>query len=275
MKTFDYLIVGCGLAGIAFAEQLRVNNKSFLIFDNGSQRSSQVAAGMYNPVILKRFTKVWKVKEQLNLALPMYQKLEKERDINIDYKLKLLRRFASIEEQNLWFEASDSPMLEDFMKPELIKYSNDYVKSEYHFGEVLGAGRIDTKKLISAYKSDLLENHQLLQETFDYNALNNDSNVISYRNFNAKHIIFAEGFGIKKNPFFKDIPLNGTKGEVLTIRAKDLKLEPTIKSSVFVIPLGKDLYKVGSTYNHNDKTNERTEQAKQEIISKLKSFIKL
>ena len=87
MKKVDYIIVGCGLASIAFCEQLRVNNKSFVVFDNNSQKSSRVAAGLYNPVILKRFSEVWKAKEQLELALPLYDKIEKDLNIQINYKI--------------------------------------------------------------------------------------------------------------------------------------------------------------------------------------------
>ena len=64
MKNVDYIIVGCGFAGVAFCEQLIAANKSFLVFDNKSQQSSVVAGGLYNPVVLKRFTSVWKSKEQ-------------------------------------------------------------------------------------------------------------------------------------------------------------------------------------------------------------------
>ena len=59
----DYIIVGSGLAGIAFCEQLKAHNKTFFVFDNGSQQSSLVAGGLYNPVILNRFTKVWRSRE--------------------------------------------------------------------------------------------------------------------------------------------------------------------------------------------------------------------
>ena len=113
MRSYDYIIVGCGLAGIAFIEKLKVNNKSFLVFDDASQKSSVVAAGLYNPVALKRFNKVWKSTEQLDLALPMYIKIESDLNVQIDYKLKILRRFSSTEEQNLWFEASEKPGLKD------------------------------------------------------------------------------------------------------------------------------------------------------------------
>ena len=35
----DYIIVGSGLAGIAFAETLLQHNKSFVVFENQSQNS--------------------------------------------------------------------------------------------------------------------------------------------------------------------------------------------------------------------------------------------
>jgi len=54
----DYIIVGLGLAGLSFAEELFQNNKSFMVFEDNSQKSSLVAGGVYNPVILKRFTPV-------------------------------------------------------------------------------------------------------------------------------------------------------------------------------------------------------------------------
>ena len=63
----DYLIIGSGLAGIAFAETAMQNNKTVLVVDNHSQNSSVIAAGLYNPVILKRFSQVADAEEQLLL----------------------------------------------------------------------------------------------------------------------------------------------------------------------------------------------------------------
>src|SRR5690606_1277303 len=66
----------------------------------------------------------------------------------------------------------------------------------------------------------------------------------------------------------------GTKGELLTIKAPDLKEERVIKSSVFIIPLGEDQYRIGATYNPKDKSNLPTGVAKQELLNKLNSFLK-
>ncbi|WP_426431156.1 NAD(P)/FAD-dependent oxidoreductase [Winogradskyella sp. HB-48] len=274
MKQVDYIIVGCGLASIALCEQLRANNKSFIVFDDGSQQSSIVAAGLYNPVILKRFSEVWKAKEQLDIALPVYKKIEEDLNIKIDYKLRLLRRFSSIEEQNLWFNASDKPKLEKYLSTQLVKNNNDAIDAAFGFGEVLHAGRLDTKKLISSYKDFLKQNQSLIEDSFVHQKLQIESTLVIYENIKAKQIVFAEGFGVKKNPYFKYIPLNGTKGEVLIIKAPELKIDYGVKSSVFIIPLENDLYAVGATYNWTDKSNQPTEEGKQELISKLKTFLK-
>ena len=274
MKQVDYIIVGCGLASIAFCEQLRANDKSYVVFDDSSQQSSIVAAGLYNPVILKRFSEVWKAKEQLDIALPVYKKIEEDLNIKIDYKLRLLRRFSSIEEQNLWFNASDKPKLEPYLSTQLVNNNNNAIDAPFGFGEVLHAGRLDTEKLISAYKDFLNQNQSLIKDSFIHQKLQVEFTLVSYEDVEAKQIVFAEGFGVKKNPYFNHIPLNGTKGEVLIVKAPQLKIDYGVKSSVFIIPLENDLYAVGATYNWTDKSNQPTEDGKQELISKLKTFLK-
>ena len=75
------------------------------------------------------------------------------------------------------------------------------------------------------------------------------------------------------NPFFSKLPLDGTKGELLLIIAPNLNLDVIMKSSIFVLPIGNDLYKVGATYNWEDKTNIPTEAAKKELTNNLKELI--
>ena len=274
MKEVDYIIVGCGLASIAFCEQLRANDKSFVVFDDSSQKSSIVAAGLYNPVVLKRFSEVWKAKDQLKLALPLYAKLEKDLNIKIDYKLRILRRFTSIQEQNKWFNASDKPSLETFLSTQLVKNINPEIDAPFGFGEVLHAGRLDTETLITSYRQFLRENDCLREMSFKHHKIQFEGNTIQYKNIITKQIVFAEGFGVKQNPFFNQIPLAGSKGELLTIKASDLKIDYAIKSSVFVIPIGDDLYNVGATYDNDDKSNVPTEKAKEALLTKVKTFIK-
>ena len=269
----DFVVIGNGLAGISFSEQLRVHQKSFVVFDNASQQSSSVAGGLYNPVVLKRFTPVWKSKEQLEIALALYNSIEREFKIKIDYKIPVLRKFVSREEQNDWFSASDKPKLSEFLSTNLVKNKNTSIDAPYGFGEVLQTGRIDVFTLMETYKTHLLEQKRFFETEFLYDELEILKDGFQYFDIKAKHIVFTEGYGIKNNKFFKDLPLIGTKGELLTIHAPDLKLDYVIKSAVFIIPLGNDLYKIGSTYNWSDRSNNVTEEAKEELLSKLNRFI--
>lgn len=270
----DYLIVGLGLAGISFCEELERNEKSFNVVSDDSQTSSVVAGGLYNPVTLKRFTLAWNAMEQLQLALPFYTHLEKKLKVQLDYKVPILRRFATINEQNLWFEASDKPHLSHFITAKIQANNNPNIEAPYGYGEVLHTGRIDTSVLVAHYKQYLIEQHLILRERFNFEALKLQNGLLEYQGIRAKKIVFATGFGIKNNPYFSYLPLNGTKGELLTIKAPELKEERVIKSSVFIIPLGHDLYRVGATYKWKDKSNAPTEESKKELLQKLNTFLK-
>ena len=72
----DTLIVGFGIAGLNFAEQLRRHKKSFVVMAPMKESASHLAAGIINPTVLKRFNPVWKAEVFLDFALPLYNNLE-------------------------------------------------------------------------------------------------------------------------------------------------------------------------------------------------------
>ncbi|RAV29678.1 NAD(P)/FAD-dependent oxidoreductase [Sinomicrobium soli] len=270
--TTDYIVVGLGLAGLAFCEQLRTHNRSFVVFDGTLQQSSQVAGGVYNPVVLKRFTAAWRSGEQLQEALPFYRTLEEYLSRKLVYPMPVYRRFTSAEEQNMWFEAADRPELSPFLSDELDYRPISCVDAPYGFGVVNHTGRIAVGSMIEAYR-DTLGSERLRRENLDYHALSFTDEGVVYKEFRARHIVFAEGYAMTDNPLFNYLPLKGAKGEVLTIKAPDLDLENILKSSVFLIPLGSDHYLVGATYNWTDKTNAVTEEGRKELLEKLDKII--
>lgn len=269
----DYIIVGLGLAGLAFAEELINANKTFLVFEDDSQTSSLVAGGVYNPVVLRKFTAVWKAAEQLDLALLFYEKLEEKLNQKFDEKFVIKRAFKSIEEQNNWFAASDNPILKQFLNPNIQIKKFDGVVGDFGFGTVNQTGRIDTLKLVKAYRKFLTDNNLIRFEKFEHLQLNLSSETILYKDLECTNVVFCEGFGVKKNPFFNDLPLEEAKGELITIHAPKLDIDFLLKSTLFLIPLGNNKYKVGATFNHTDKSSAPTESGKSELIEKLKKVI--
>ncbi len=67
--------------------------------------------------------------------------------------------------------------------------------------------------------------------------------------------------------------MDGTKGELLIIKAPNLDLDVIVNTSVFILPLGNDLFKVGATYNWKDKTDDPTEEGKQELVERIKEIL--
>ncbi|WP_166920316.1 NAD(P)/FAD-dependent oxidoreductase [Flavobacterium poyangense] len=269
----DYLIIGSGLAGISFAELALTNHKTILVIDDKSQISSRVAGGLYNPVILKRFSEVWKAQEQLDLMDKFYNQVETKLQTKFNFRLPILRKFFSIEEQNNWFSASDKPLLTNFLSTKLIFKKYTGIDSPFDYGEVLHTGYVDTGLLLDKYQEYLIQNKWLLQESFEYDKLIVGDDLVTYKGIQARNVIFAEGFGLHANPFFQDLPLDGTKGELFIIKAPDLDLDVIVNTSVFILPLGDDLYKVGATYNWQDKTAAPTEEGRAELTERIQEII--
>ena len=273
MKEVDYIVVGLGLAGLAFTRELEKNNKSFIVFDNDSQQSSKVAGGMYNPVILKRFTPVWDATNQLKIALPFYQDLEKLLGNKYDIPLDIGRLLTSVEEQNNWFATCDHPALSEYMIPEIDYTQYKGINSPFGYGKLKNTGRVHTELLLADYKNYLINKQQFIEESFEYNSIDIQQGKVVYKNFEATKIVFCEGYGIKQNPFFNYLPLNEAKGELLTIESSDLKIDFVLKSGVFILPLGEQKYLIGATFNWKDKTNMPTKEGKNVLVEKLNKII--
>lgn len=269
----DFIIVGAGLAGISFAETALLNNKTFTVISDDSQNSSSVAAGLYNPVILKRFSLPQDAAIHLEYMGPFYERMQRRLGVTFDHNLPVYRKFASVEEQNNWFQAADKPVLEPFLFPEILHTNYSGLPAPFGFGKVVQTGYVDTVVLLEAYHDFLDKEVCLIKETFEHAALEVNEEFVTYKSIQARDIVFAEGFGIHANPFFRHLPLDGTKGELLLIKAPGLGLDVAVNASIFILPLGNDIFKVGATYEWYDKTAVPTQAGKEELVEKLNELI--
>lgn len=268
----DYIIVGLGLAGISFTHLLEKHSKSFFVYNAGENSATLTSGAFFNPVVLKRFTPIWKAQEQMTLLRPFYEEIQQKIHSVFVEKLPTYRKFASTEEQNDWFFASEKPILQDFLSKDIKKEVSPLVSTPFGLGEVLYTGRLHTKDLVAAYQKHLKSQNLLFEERFDYEKLEIHSDYISYNDIKAKRIVFCEGFGLKNNPFFNYLPLVGCKGELLSFKAEGLSLDSVIKGDGFIFP-DQDHFKIGATYHFEDKSPEPTQEAAEELLTKLKKFL--
>jgi glycine/D-amino acid oxidase-like deaminating enzyme len=268
-----YIVVGSGLSGLAIAETLLREGQEVTVFDDGSQKASMVAGGLYNPVVLKSFNLTWEGRLLMETALPFYRHLEEKLGLHFDEKIPVLRLFASAGEQNKWFEATDLPGLSDYLSPELLPNTNTAIHAPYGFGQVLQTGRIHTSPLLRGYREYLEQTGSLRRERFSHQDLIARQEGLEYQGLRAVGIIFSEGFGLLSNPYFNYLPLDGNKGELLEVYAPDLRESRVIKGGVFLIPTGDDYYLAGATYNRKDDSPEPTIHARETLLKGLNKIL--
>lgn len=267
----DYIIVGAGLAGISFAEKLRKVNKSFVVIDSGAVSASTVAAGIYNPIVLKRLRMVDDAGAFLDAMHKFYDGLSVHFSTEFRTPIPIYRRLASTEEQNDWSVAAD--LFPAYLCSEVIDNTHPKLYAPYGYGLVYQSGWVNTIDLISCYRNFLQHSQLLRVEAFAYEQLSFSSEVVIYKDIQARHIVFAEGIAMAHNPFFNYLPIQKTKGEIITVCISKLELHEMINSSIFIMPLGDALYKVGATYNWRDISEGTTDSAREELCKKLDAII--
>ncbi len=273
MKKVDYIIVGFGIAGVSLSGQLLRRGNNFVVVDHPRHSATRTAGGVVNPVVLKGFTAAWNAKEFLSYATPFYSELEKHLSSKFINEVDILRVFSSYEEQNQWLVASDKRELSTFLSSKIYSDHTTNWINNYGYGKVHQAYQIDTKQLLRDFALHLSKIEQYRSEVFNYDDLEIGDNEIRYGNLSARKIIFAEGASVLSNPFFPTDAVLPKKGEYITIHAPGLQLKSVLKGPFFVIPMGKDQFKVGATFAHGDDTLEITDKGRSQLVLGLQKIL--
>lgn len=272
MREFDFLIVGFGIAGISITYQLESAGFNVAVIDGNEVKASEVAAGLYNPVILKRFTLAWGAEEQLKYAKDFYANLEAYLEIPTTQNVSVYRKFNNAQEQNKWVSKSENPALGKYLSTDLYPSPTSSILTPFHCGKVNCTGKVLVSQIIERYQSLLLSKNAFFKGEFHFDLLHNKEDCFIYNDSKFKNIVFCEGYKLKSNPFFNYLPLIGNKGAYLIIESEQLKLDVALKSFYFLIPLGNHRYKFGATYEHRFNNNHDV-LAKKELIAKLEELI--
>jgi len=279
LKQTENLIIGLGIVGINLCHQLEKAGKSFLVIDRCPENSSSlIAGGIYNPVVLKRKVKSWKVDELFPFLIETYQELESQ--LGVDFLLHdfpILKPISSANELNEWQQAVDDGRLSPFVD----SVENQTPNGPFQNG-VLGsvtikdAGFVRIGKLVLAYRNYLKKSGLLIEEEFDYREVRAEEKV-SYKDVSAERIFFCEGRFISENPFFNWIPFRPTKGQMLTVRVPEELTPDRIYNQQFLLfpTEEKNIFRLGATYEWNNLNEEPTQESTDELIERAQRALNI
>ncbi len=264
------LVVGAGLSGVCISLQLIRRGVDVTVIGRAENESSVIAAGMINPIVFRRMTKSWRVDEFLPYLVDFYSQLEVEANHSFLHPITIRRLFSHAQERELWMEKQDHPDFQPYLFP-LNDADHGYSKCLNHFGSgrVKNSYSVDAKSFLEAATAVIATKGKLITEELDYSQLLGNT----YMNDVYDAIVFCEGYHSIKNPWFSYLPINPTKGETLTIVSPTLPEDESLNRKCFVLPLGNQRFKIGSTYVWDTPKSDITEAGKQEILNNLSCLI--
>lgn len=260
------LIIGAGLSGTLVATQLLRKNWRVTVIDNGVNHSSLVAAGIINPLVFRRMTKSWRLDEFTDYLIPFYRELEAQSESRFFHPITIRRLFSGLDERHLWLDKQNDVEFSKYMES-ISKEDDSYNQAinEHGSARVKNAFWIDTEVFLSSMKIKLACEARVIQTDFHYNDL--IGNTHQGESYDA--IIFCEGYLGKENPWFGELPLTQTKGETLTISTDQLPEDVSLNRKCFVLPIGDQTFKIGSTYTWNTTDLDVTKEGKKLILENL------
>jgi glycine oxidase len=269
--TFDYIIVGQGLAGSCLALQLLERNKKILVIDQKRANSAtQIAAGLFNPITGRKMSKTWLADTLFPYLHQFYQQTEQRTGNSFFHPMPLYRPFVSVEEQNEWMGKSEDRNIASYIE-QVHAQSIDHALVKNDFGGLLlkHCGYVDTVRFSKVVRKHIQQSAVLLEEDFDEDVLKLEEYSIEYREYTAKKIIFCQGEAALNSKLFSWLPIRKLKGETLTIQTQT-EVTKVYNRGVYVVP---GIWKVGATYQFQDTTPVTTANGLQELTEKLNELI--
>jgi len=265
------LIVGGGLSGVCLAHELILKNSNVRLLDSGANHSSAIAAGMINPMTFRKMVKTWMGDELIPFLIDFYKELEQITGQRFFFDRTIRRAFSTAHERKLWIERQNEEEYKNYIHPVTASDTPSYVKEEFGTGVVKCPGYVDSKLFLNANQNYLVEKGVLEFATFNFELL--DATTLTYNGEKYDHIIFAEGYQGKDNPYFNYLPLETVKGEVLTLSIDGIDSTEIVNRKCFVLPTNNGLFKLGATFTWKTIDSAQTEEAKNELIGQYRELL--
>ncbi len=245
-------IHGCGLAGIFLGWRLWQRGISFRHLGERGVGASQAAAGLINPVTGKGMNVSWRIDEFL----------EEMREFYLDTGAMLGKRY--LHEQpvlRIFVDAKEVRKFEQ-KKTELEPWLGDVypvltdVKGgEFGGVEWLGGGWVDVRSFV----------HDSLQ-FFAQEGIGAPGPAVD---------VFCEGSQGLLSGDFSYLPNRLAKGEILEVEVPGWGEQRILNRRGWCIPIGKNRYRVGATYEWEDLSSEPTPAGRAKLEQLMSEFTDL
>ena len=267
MHTYDYILVGQGIAGTMLGWHLQQAGQQVLVFDDARPASaSRTAAGIINPVSGRRFEVAWLYDTIYPFAERTYRAMENALHIDCFHERDIWNVWPSAQMRDA-FAACTTPYS---CQPRELRYAEE-LQQPFGAGIVKGAN-VQLSALLPAWRNTT----EVRTEYFDTDRLVLKEEGVEYEDLRAKAVIFCEG---PRNPWFGKLKFLPNKGEALIVRLP-FQTNDILKKSITLVPLGNDgetgpygRYWAGATFSWDYTGAAPTTAARETLESQLRQLL--
>ncbi|MDX2109588.1 MAG: FAD-dependent oxidoreductase [Verrucomicrobiota bacterium] len=275
-NEYDAVVVGCGIAGALLSWRLIQRGQRVLVYDPGESTSaSRVAPGIINPLAGKRLHPAWRIAELLPEAIATYRELEQDLGGSYYHPLPIVRILQNEFERTVLAQRASQPEAQPYIgwrrdagwMPGLVHDPLGSFAAE-------GSGWVDLNALLAGWRGRLRTMGCLRDEALNHKALQPGAQGVRGPGWSAKRVVFCEGWSVRYNPWFADLPFKPAKGEMLELETQT-ELPPVIlNSGKWLLPLGNGRCRAGATFEWGPLDTVPTETARHEILDVLAKFLR-
>jgi glycine/D-amino acid oxidase-like deaminating enzyme len=263
--SHDLIIIGQGLAGTVLSEVLIARGLRVMMFDAPLPgRATQVATGLVNPISLRRTVATWRASEMLAIAGAFYRDLEQRYQRRFWNPINMVELFPTAKEAGIWQLRMKDPELSRLLSTAPLSDPGlDELPQPYSYGSVQRCAWLDTNALLTAHRARWLRDGNLEERRVtkgDILPCEGGSRVFSAA---APLVVHCPG------PFGAHAGLVPVRGEGLTVRIEGLRLKSAVHRGVFIVPIGDERFRVGSTFAWDDVWSGPTDEARRLLLDGL------
>ena len=263
--THDVLIIGRGLAGAILGEALLDRGLRIHVFDlKRSGNASMAAAGVVNPLVMRRDLPSWRALELLPLARAFYERLGERLGMRVWHPMELVKLFSDEQGATQWERAMQDPVTGQLIdrrpQPGLEHGPLDH---HHGHGTVHAAGWLDLPMLLEAQRRDWSSRGLLTEADVALAEVRRGSHGVRIGACSAPLLVWCTG------PFAALPGLVPVKGEGLSVVLPGLPLDRMVHRGVFALPMGGGVHKVGSTFRWDQVWDGPTAEARNWLLGKL------
>ncbi|OAI01112.1 NAD(P)/FAD-dependent oxidoreductase [Methylomonas methanica] len=264
----DVLLIGQGLAGSLLAWELLQRQLRILVVDDGTENASQVAAGLINPVTGQRLVKQVDVETLLPAAMHVYRQLGMQFGQSFYVQMPMLKILRTEKELEIAERRLSQPDYRDYLLG--LAPAPAELDAAYGVLQQGKTGYLRTEALLSQLRDVLRSKNCYRRNTLQYGEINLGP-ALRWHDIYPRHIVFCEGYQAVNNPWFKYLPFQLAKGEILGCESGQDIPKHILNYGHWLIPLESRRFKTGATFDTNQLDNLPTQQAQTALLASLRA----